>query len=70
MSLSKWTAPLSDVFVGIFRPEGASTYQPRAERRGVSRGASPWEVTSYERQALKGRDIPTLVSPLQGLAFY
>ena len=24
------------------RPEGAATYQPRAERSGVSRAAPPW----------------------------
>ena len=51
-STVSWTAPLSGVFAGIFRPEGAVTYQPRAERRGVSRGAPPWEEIICLRKAL------------------
>lgn len=64
------TALLSHAFANFFRPEGAVTYQPRAERRGVSRDASPWEWIIFMREALKGRDNSAFVPPLQGLAFY
>ena len=37
-------------------PNGAATYQPRAERSGVSHVASPWVINRQEGEALQGRN--------------
>ncbi len=38
-------------------PERALTYQPRAERSGVSRGAPPWVIERKTPSALKGNAV-------------
>ena len=40
----------------LFRPKGAITNQPRAERSGNSRGATPWVRYRFNAVALKGRN--------------
>jgi hypothetical protein len=53
----------------LFRPEGASTNQPRAERSGDSRVAPPWVRIAGMVRALKGRNRSprSFCSALSGL---
>ena len=59
----------SSLYTRLFRPKGALTNQPRAERSGNGRGATPWVRYRFNAVALKGRNnrLVPYVSFVKGL---